>query len=181
MRINFDTCTNVGVLAVCGLLGVSVAFQLAERFGADVPGGSQTAQLSYREGETLPAIDGYSFKDAEATLVLAVRSTCKYCTESMPFYTRLNDSLKQTGRATRLVAVSTDSVDVLKEYFDKHGLAPELLRTVSEKDLKIAGTPTLILADANGVVKKIWVGLLNAEREAAVISAVISASKRRTL
>jgi len=36
--------------------------------------------------------------------------------------------------------------------------------------LKIAGTPTLLLVDRGGVVKNVWVGQLNDQSEADVMS-----------
>lgn len=170
VRPTFTNIVNASVLVVCVILGVSVTLQLVDRFSRRQP--ATAATTVYRVGDVMPALSDYSFSSADATLVLAVRSTCGFCTKSMPFYRRLIDDIKGARVNATVVAVSIDSIEELKQYFDAHTVSPELFRAVSSEYLRIVGTPTILLVDPSGVVKNAWIGLLDAEGEAAVLSAI---------
>ena len=46
------------------------------------------------------------------------------------------------------------------------------IRQATLSDLEISGTPTLLLLDRSGVVKQVWFGKLQAEREGDVVTAL---------
>lgn len=178
VRPKFHNIVNGAVLVVCLILGTSATIQIVDRVRPQPDAVSGTGARTYQAGDVLPALKDYSYSNAEATLVLAVRSTCGFCTQSMPFYGRLIDDVKRANRKIKIVAVSTDSTVVLQRYFESHGIALESLRTVSAGYLRIVGTPTILLADSSGVVKTVWIGLLDPAQEAAVLSVVTNVGKR---
>lgn len=165
VRPTIDTIVNSAVLVVCLIVGVNAALQLADRLSPPPdPGYGAT----YRAGDLLPALQDYSYSNARATLVLAVRSTCGFCTQSMPFYSRIVDAVARSKGAVHLIAVSTESEDVLRSYFETHDVKVDSFE--SSQSLRIAGTPTLLLADSKGVVQDVWVGRLDDSGEAAVLN-----------
>lgn len=89
----------------------------------------------------------------------------------MAFYQRLIEASRSTGR-TRFVVLAPDPIEVTRENFAKHNLRPDEIHYVSPGALKIAGTPTLLLVDSQGIVRKRWLGLLTAEAEGEVVRAV---------
>lgn len=138
-----DNIVNSAVLVVCLILGANATIQLVDRINPQ-PGPATGG--TYRTGDILPALNDYSYSNADATLVLAVRSSCRFCTQSMPFYGRIIDDIKRAKTNVKIVAVSSDSEDVLRQYFESHGVAPESIRAVSADYLRIVGTPTIMLA-----------------------------------
>lgn len=175
MRNTFDHIVNGAVLAVCVILGISTSLQLHQYLQRQRA--IRTVNI-YQEGETLPALKDYRYVDADTTVLLAVRSTCQYCTASMPFYKTLTAAIEHASTNAKVVAVSTDTEDVLKRYFEANGVEAPLLRSVGADELRISGTPTILLADRSGVVRKVWIGLLNDEEQRDVVSAVLKQAKR---
>jgi hypothetical protein len=129
----------------------------------------------YRIGEALPAFPGVDYAAADRTLLLFVRSTCRFCTASMPFYARIEQAVRRGHERVRLVAVSSDTRDELDGYLHQHAVQVDQTVPVDVEAagrLKIRGTPTLVLADRQGVVLETWVGLLPGAREPEVIAKV---------
>jgi hypothetical protein len=103
------------------------------------------------------------------TLILAISNTCHFCSESAPFYKKL----AQTSERTRLVAILPQPVGEGRKYLDKLGVSVDEVRQLSQLDrIGVRGTPTLMLLDASGVVKNLWVGFLPPEAELDVLRAV---------
>jgi hypothetical protein len=59
-----------------------------------------------------------------------------------------------------------------RKYVESLGLKIDDIRKVSLDSIGVSGTPTLILVDRAGKVKKVWVGQLPAERESEVTSSL---------
>lgn len=143
MTVTFDRVLNVALLAAV-LYGV-VAIRTPSR---SVP-------QTYKPGETVSAIAGIPYATAKRTAVLFVRSTCQYCTESMPFY----QSLVKGG--ARLVVISGEPKDRLDAYLGEHGLISVESATVEHSSWpKLTGTPTLVVVDETGHVVKSLVGMV---------------------
>lgn len=165
-RRALDTVVNVTLLVTCVLVSAAAFDHLWNR---NTVNGRPPSGPSYQLGEQLPQIDGINFAHASKTLILAVSSRCKYCTESMPFYARL--AKERSAAGYRIVIVGFESEATLREYVGGHSLDVDGLKSIKQNDLKVSGTPTLILADASGKVQGEWRGLLG-ERETEVEAAL---------
>jgi len=150
VRVTFDRVLNV-------LLLVVVVYGIAA-----VRSTGSLKLTTYEPGETVAAITGVSYAAAKRTAVLFIRSTCHYCTESVPFY----QDLMRGG--ARLVAISGEPQESLNAYLDEHGLAIESATVERASWPKLTGTPTLLIVDDSGRVVKSWVGLLPAPDQQAV-------------
>jgi hypothetical protein len=95
-----------------------------------------------------------------------VSTVCHLCTESGPFYQRL---AKARGR-TQLLAVLPQPIDEGKRYLEKLGVSVDKIRQVSLSSIDVRGTPTLMLVNSDGVVVNTWIGTLQVDREAEVLS-----------
>jgi thioredoxin-related protein len=100
------------------------------------------------------------------TLILALSTTCHFCTESGPFYQRV--AKERAG--TRLIALMPQSVEESRQYLNKLGIEVSEVRQSQTGALGVTGTPTLILVNNEGAVINSWVGRLPAEKEAEVLS-----------
>jgi hypothetical protein len=99
------------------------------------------------------------------TLLLALSTTCHFCTDSAPFYQRLS---KDHGD-TRLVAVFPQDSGEGQRYLSTLGVKIDEVEQASFVDLGIGGTPTLILVDSGGKVINKWEGALPPTTEREVI------------
>lgn len=107
-----------------------------------------------------------------ASLLLMLSTNCRFCTQSMPFYTRLAalDAVRE-GRV-RLSVVSLQPPSLMQEYLTSHGLGVSAVFTVPEAGIAVPGTPTLVLADSAGVVVESWYGALPPDAEDRVVTAI---------
>jgi thioredoxin-related protein len=115
------------------------------------------------ENIKLPDINWQSNKK---TLLLALSTTCHFCTDSSPFYERLTKEAK----TTHLIAVFPQSIEDSRLYLDRHRIRIDDIRQSSLSSLGVQGTPTLLLVDDKGIVLSTWVGKLSADKEAEVLS-----------
>ena len=96
-------------------------------------------------------------------------SDCRYCTESAPFYQRL--TRETAGRAdVHLIALFPQEVEEGRKYLTNLGVSIDEIRQAAPGSTGAGGTPTLILVDAQGVVKNSWVGKLSAPEESEVLN-----------
>jgi thioredoxin-related protein len=100
------------------------------------------------------------------TLLLAVSTTCHFCTDSAPFYQRIS---KDHGNAHLVALLPQDKLEAEK-YLAKLGVKVDEIRQASLGELGITGTPTLALIDSSGKVLRTWEGVLTADKEQEVIS-----------
>jgi thiol-disulfide isomerase/thioredoxin len=115
------------------------------------------------------ALTDVDWTQSKQTLLLVMSSSCHYCTESAPFYKRLG----QSKNGTRLVAVLPESVEGGQDYLKRLGISVDEVRQSSLDEIDVQVTPTLLLVDNSGVVKKSWLGKLPPEQEESVVSALL--------
>ena len=132
--------------------------------------GSST--LSPSKGEQLPHIGHYAWNSSSHTLLLALRNGCHFCEESMPFYRTLAE-LKKEGRLNvNLIAVFPDSAETAQGVLRAQNVDVPAISGVTLADLKVGGTPTLILTNNTGKVEQYWVGKQDKSGESAILNAV---------
>jgi hypothetical protein len=132
--------------------------------------GSSRHQVSAGEKISVPGVDWSSH---DKTVVLAISQGCHFCSESAPFYQRLIQAVRANSDA-HLVAVLPQEDAEARRYVESLGLKIDDIRKVSLDSIGVAGTPTLILVDRGGMVKKVWVGQLPPEKEPEVMGSVPS-------
>jgi peroxiredoxin len=114
----------------------------------------------------LPGVDWAPNKQS---LILFIRSTCHFCTESAEFYRQLVKNQFQKPD-TALIAVSTDSIVTTKSYLTSLDLP---ITTIVQSDLStigVPGTPTILQVDRGGLVTNVWLGKLDKESELRVLA-----------
>ncbi len=116
---------------------------------------------------------------SDKNLVLVLSTTCRYCTESTPFYQKL--AQQKNGRDDlRLIAVMPQTINEVQLYLSEHKISVDEIRQASLNTINVEGTPTLIEVDKTGAVIQSWVGKLPLEKESEVIQHFF-ASKRANL
>lgn len=103
------------------------------------------------------------------TLLLALSTTCKYCSASAQFYQRVAQTASSN---TKLVAVLPQTREESQQYLTALQLVIEDIQQVSPSSLGVRVTPTLILVDRAGSVRDSWAGQLPHEKEEEVLAAI---------
>lgn len=118
-------------------------------------------------GKKLEAAD-IEWANNQQTLLLVLQRGCRFCDESAPFYRRLTEELSAKPK-TRMVAVLPSAPEETKQYLEEKKIEIPDVRQLAPRSLGVAGTPTLLLVDNNGVVVNEWRGKLSSEQEQSVI------------
>lgn len=162
-----EVASNIAIIVVALLLGGV----LVNRYFFS--SAAQPASLESKEikvGAKLPIAD-IDWSGSDKTLVLALSTVCRYCTESAPFYQKLAGQRAERGEV-RLVVVTPQSVDEARRYLSEHNVAVDEIRQASLNSINVRGTPTIITADKNGAVTRSWTGKLPPEKETEVMKYV---------
>ena len=154
-RPTLEQLTNIVIIVTC----ISALTMLTVRHARR--DGSSNSAAMFTVGQRGPELQGIKYGDQPKTLVMYLRSSCGYCTESMPFYRALTGIRKSTS-GLRLVVASIDPVDVSKEYLQAHKVEVDSVVVTTPRGIP---TPTLVLVDQSGAVRDVWVGKQPIDRE----------------
>jgi hypothetical protein len=161
-----ELVANIAIIVVALLLG----FVLVKRYLLPANVAAPAARLDPRiPAGTKASLSGVDWAGNGQTLLLVLSTDCHFCTESAPFYQRL--TRETTGRPdVHLIALFPQEIEEGKKYLDSLGVSIVEIRQASPGSTGAGGTPTLILVDAQGIVKNSWVGKLSTPEESEVIN-----------
>jgi hypothetical protein len=167
-----DGTTSIAVLAVCILILAEAVKSFPPSLAGDnAPASARLTSDSARltsgparlaPGDHLEPIAGLDLARSPRTLVMAVQSSCHFCSESMAFYREL--SLNKSA-GVRLVVVAPDEPAAAKAYVDANRFTPDAILSADLPSIRVTGTPTLLLVNPAGVIERVWMGKLSAARE----------------
>ena len=165
----FDRLTNLAIILIASILLVSfVKFQFTQPE-------TNSHRDSLKKGTILGEIQGAKLHESPRTLLLALSTHCRYCTQSLPFYKDLVRRLNAASRpSTKIVALFSESQDQVKEYTTLHEFSVASISDVDFLSLGIPATPALILVDRNSEVLNSWVGKVSKDEEKDVHGAIDS-------
>jgi hypothetical protein len=123
-----------------------------------------------REGSLLQSLD-IGWDGARGTLVFVLAKDCRLSSENSSFYPRLETALARRDDL-RVVAILPQGSDQVACQVGPQGVAAEQVQIADLESIGIPETPALILADARGIVRKLWVGKLAAHEEDEVLAAL---------
>lgn len=165
MHKKIEIASNIAIIIVALLFS---AFLVSRYL---LPDSAPKPTALAKNGGVKPGIklqfSGIDWSKSEKTLVLALSTSCRYCTESVPLYQKL--AQQKAGRSNvRLLAVMPQSFDEAQRYLNEHGVSVDEIRQVGLDEINVKGTPTLIMVDQTGTVIHSWVGKLPPEKETEV-------------
>lgn len=163
MQKKLETAANLATLAVAGLLG----YVLLDRY---VLHKTPTAPVSIASGDKL-ALPDTDWARNGRTLVLVLQKGCHFCSESAPFYKKLVEQTEQPGKP-HLIAVLPQNPKESADYLSSLGVPIGDVRQARLTDVRVHGTPTLLLVGSNGVVNRVWIGKLKPEKESEVLQSL---------
>ncbi|HEV2350163.1 MAG TPA: redoxin family protein [Terriglobia bacterium] len=158
-----DSLANVATIVVSVLLSVVLvkAFLLPQ---TRPPANVAQPQVGMSMKQSLPGVDWARNK---RTLILAISTQCHFCTESAPFFQRIQ---KERASDLKLVAVLPQAVDESRKYLEGEGVQVDDIKQATLNAIGVKGTPTLLLVDNNGKVADVWQGKLPPDQEGGVLA-----------
>jgi hypothetical protein len=172
LKSYLEVATNIAVLLV--------ALAVLSTFAWNYFGRNPTPQLQagFQKGQPFAQVPGVSYSSSPQTLLIAMSTSCHYCTESLPFYKQLAEAQRTSGRQTHVVAVFPNQEAEVRQYVQQNKLGLDTVAGVDLGALNISGTPTAVMIDDNGKVQDFWIGKLPEAQERQVIKAVSEPSSR---
>lgn len=170
MRIpRLESLSHVAFIVACLTLSVYVGKRVLEGPASTTRDARQTTSGTVRPGDELP-LPGAGFEAFDRTAVLWISTTCRYCTESVPFYRQLAAKRHDRENRVGLIVASYEPADSLERYLAQHDIVVDAVFTVPTGVRTVEGTPTITIVDARGTVVAVRAGLLTAEGEREVLS-----------
>jgi hypothetical protein len=157
-----ELVANLAIIAVALMLGV-VLVKTYRR-----PSAAQTTVTAIRPGTNLSLRD-VDWKANRRTLVLALSTQCHFCSESASFYQRVAQERAKSG-SVRLVAVLPQPVEESQKYLKELGVTVDEIKQAKLDSIGVNGTPTLIVANDQGIVTDSWRGKLTDDNENVVLN-----------
>lgn len=156
-RDRIELLANLATIVVAGIMGVALvkAYFLhpsAPRRQAPAP--------AVTVGSDLKQVLPMDYQRNKATLILAISARCHFCNDSVPFFQKL---ASQVGDKLKTIAIFPESVLEGRKYLADKGLPVGDVRQVFLAGIGVTGTPTILLVDESGIVRKIWIGKLSTE------------------
>ncbi|MFZ0774038.1 MAG: hypothetical protein WCA49_21640 [Candidatus Sulfotelmatobacter sp.] len=121
-------------------------------------------------GEKINTPPGYDWHRSPPTLVVAVRDGCVYCERSYPLYRRLEDLERDNHLKAHILMVMPDDSTRAGAVLSSHGITSQAIAGTPLSNIKVSGTPTLLLVDASGRLLQSWIGELDASKTDALIA-----------
>ena len=157
-----EMMANIAIVVVAILLCVV----LVKNYLLPAPQPPRPEAIAAGTKLSLPGID---WKANGRTLVLVLSTTCRFCTESGPFYQRLAQE-RANNQNIHLVAVFPQPLEEGQKYLSDLGVTVDEVRQARLDSIGIMATPTLILANADGAVAESWLGKLPGEKESELLA-----------
>lgn len=111
-------------------------------------------------GVRVPIPELWENTSLQRTAILIMDVACPACMLSRPFYRDLDRLVGETP-GTRLVILSENPIPIVRTWLEEGGIGGRIVRIPSRRAFGIMATPTLLLADREGVVTDISIGILN--------------------
>jgi hypothetical protein len=86
------------------------------------------------------ALPGVDWAKNKRTLVLAISTQCRFCTESAPFFQRIQ---KERPKELRMVAVLPQAVEEGRKYLEGQGVQVDDVKQATLNAIGVIGTPTI--------------------------------------
>lgn len=103
--------------------------------------------------------DQINWASNKNTLLMVLSKDCRFCTESIPFYQKVNQEFANSP-SVKIAAAFPQDVPTAQEYLKTNKLDITQVYQASPNAFSVGGTPTLILVDENGKVVETWFGKL---------------------
>lgn len=168
IKSHLEFATNIAVLLASAVV---IAFFATAYF---TPQNAQHRQIRPQKEQVLPAIAGINYNGSPRTLLIAMNTHCKFCIASVPFYNRLVEELRKSGKAVHTVGVFPNPKEDVEKYVKEKHLNIETVAGGDLNSLGLINTPTMVFLDNNGKILSSWIGQLTPKGEKNVLDIINS-------
>jgi len=109
-------------------------------------------------------LSGIDWSKRDTHIVLVLRKGCHFCTDSAPFYQRLERAVANRSDLDLIAALPQDAADA-RQYLNELELQIADVRQADLAATKVYATPTILLVDKTGAVTDLWRGKLPPDKE----------------
>lgn len=168
-KSTLDTIANIAIILVCLIAAFILIYNNFFKNNQQQAGGPRPPEV--KVGEQFDSLRQVVPAGAEKALVVALSPTCHFCTESMPFYKKLIDQRNQKGSNVKIVtAVPAEAAKAEEQKtMTTSGVNPDALVALDFSNIKVPGTPTILLVDNQGKVLDVWVGKQDSSGEEEIL------------
>jgi hypothetical protein len=124
-----------------------------------------------KPGAKLAALSGAPSPQGTRHLVVAISTTCRFCSEEAPFYRTLVQATADR-KDVAITFVLPQAPEESHRYLNQRGIAARDVRQIDANSLGIPGTPALILTDSQWRVQQSWMGALQPEQKRRVLEGI---------
>jgi len=160
-----EKTTHVCLIALCLLAG---GLLIEQRFFSQPDDAPLTAGSLVGRQIKLP---GAEWQAAPVSVLLEISSTCRFCNESMPFYRQLMAARDDGAAKVPVIVASRDAVPVMRKHLDEQQVTVDKVLH-SRLDALAPVTPTVYVVDSQGIVKRAFIGKLDAAGEQELLGIV---------
>ena len=160
-----ETTTHVFLIGLCCLAG---GLLIEQRFFSSTEADTVSARdLAGREVK----LPGANWQAAPVSVLLQISSTCRFCNESMPFYKQLMAARQAQAAKVPVIVASADAVAVMRKHLEDQQV---IVDKVLHSRLESFGTPTptVLIVDSKGVVRRAFIGELDPSGEKELLSII---------
>jgi peroxiredoxin len=153
MKAKIELGVNIAIaIAILAIAGVLVKRTF---FARQVTPPTLEAQAQQLLGTRIN-VPGADWAQNKKTLIFFLKKDCIYCDAVAPSYRQLIGEAETTN--VKLIAILPNPVQVGREYVQSLGLPIENVQSGVLASYKIPGTPSVLVVDADGIVRGVWIG-----------------------
>ena len=171
VKDGIETFTNVFVVVF--LISSAVVFFRYQNVDAKHANGQARITAGSRF-----VINEVNWSDNEMTLVFALSTQCHYCNESAEFFKRTINIISKQPKAG-FMAIFPQDENAARDYLSRQGVSIPRIRSLNPSSIGIRGTPTLLLVDRLGIIRRIWEGRVMPEKEEVTINEMLQILEHR--
>lgn len=169
-------CLREGAILVCLTAAMLVVFHVVNRIRTAEVADAATIQRATLEISDRPivtagkplTISGIDLPQGTYTAGIITSPVCQFCVNSVPFHKRLVSAAKEAGVPLWVAMPSVRPKAAYRtSWFDD-----KLIVDWRDISRRFQGTPSVVLVGPNSVVRKVWVGQLDEDKEEEVIAAI---------
>jgi hypothetical protein len=155
-----ETAANVSTIVAALLLSaVMLKVYFIPTGGSRPPQAVSAPVVGTSVKGQLPGVD---WQRNGRTLVLALSTQCRLCTESAPFLRRLADG---AGKGVKIVAVLPQPLAEAEQYLKGEGVRVDQVKQATPGSIGVRGMPTMLLVNERAVVTGVWEGKVDAQQQ----------------
>lgn len=131
------------------------------------------------EGRSAGSTPGLDFTARDFTVVLAVRSNCVHCEESLPAFRDLLATAHRMNAAVGVAVISSEPDEVITRFLKSHGIASIPVYSEAPSD-SMRFVPRLQIVGRDGIVRRDWIGEIDRQRGNEIADALDALARIKT-